>query len=301
VTPAVPAGGAGPDPDSFLSGESGEVSGLRLTLERTLSDLALDLGQLFAATGRRLDRLAATQPPRSVLALSVYRPGSRLAEALRELRSRRHEVAFALGATAREESTLAGATVARGLGGGKFENLNRVLDRAPEPARYDWILLVDDDVRLPRRFLDRALALCERFRLDMAQPAQTLRSHAAWRVTRRRPLSLVRYTRFVEIGPVTLLSPLVAQRLMPFPELRFGWGLDLHWSALAEEHGWRLGVLDAVPVRHEDAPVGTAYPRADAIAEATRFLSGRPYLPSTAAQETIATCRRLRAAPRTRR
>ena len=83
-----------------------------------------------------------------------------------------------------------------------------------------------------------------------------MRSHAAWRVTRRRPLSLARRTDFVEIGPVTIFSRRAAAELTPFPELRFGWGLDNHWGALARERGWRLGILDALPVRHECAAGG---------------------------------------------
>ena len=51
---------------------------------------------------------------------------------------------------------------------------------------------------------------------------------------------------------------------MPFPPLRMGWGLDSHWAALARENGWRLGVVDATPIRHESrvtAPATTATPR----------------------------------------
>jgi hypothetical protein len=161
------------------------------------------------------------------------------------------------------------------------------------PARdFDWILVVDDDLLLPSRFLDRFVALCERFALDMAQPAQTLRSHSAWRVTRRRTASLVRETRFVEIGPLTAFARRAAAELLPFPELRFGWGLDLHWAAVAADRGWRLGVVDATPVRHESAIVGSAYPRAEAEAEAADFLSSRPYLPASRANEVIAVHRR---------
>ena len=100
--------------------------------------------------------------------------------------------------------------------------------------------------------------VCEAFELDLAQPAQTLRSHSAWKVTRRRPASLVRETRFVEIGPVTAFGRAAAAELLPFPELRYGWGLDLHWAALAAERGWRLGVVDALPVRHEFGLVAAA-------------------------------------------
>ena len=154
------------------------------------------------------------------------------------------------------------------------------------------MLVVDDDVRLPRAFLDRFVAVCEAFGLDLAQPAQTLRSHSAWKVTRRRPASLVRETRFVEIGPVTAFSRRAAAELLPFPELRYGWGLDLHWAALAGQRGWRLGVVDALPVRHESGLVAAAYPREEAEAEAARFLADRPYLASARAHEVLAVHRR---------
>ena len=116
--------------------------------------------------------------------------------------------------------------------------------------------------------------------LDLAQPAQSMRSHAAWRVTRTRPFSLARRTNFVEIGPLTPFSRRAALELPPFPPLRFGWGLDNHWGALAREHGWRLGVVDALPVRHEWQPVATAYTHEEAKAEARAFLAGRDFVPT---------------------
>jgi hypothetical protein len=177
------------------------------------------------------------------------------------------------------------------LAGGKFENLNELLTKA-DHASVDWLLVVDDDVRLPHAFLDRFVSVCEAFGLDLAQPAQTLRSHSAWKVTRKRPASLVRETRFVEIGPVTAFSRRAAAELLPFPELRYGWGLDLHWAAIAGQRGWRLGVVDALPVRHESSLVGAAYSREDAEAEAARFLADRPYLSSARAGEVIAVHRR---------
>jgi hypothetical protein len=227
-----------------------------------------------------------------VLVASVYRPGSLLAEALPQLASDRHDVKLALGAVKEAEPALAASTVAEGLGGGKFANLNQVLE-ARAPLDFDWILAVDDDLFLPQRFLDRFVALCERFGLDLAQPAQTLRSHSAWRVTRRRPASLVRETRFVEIGPLTAFGRRAAAELLPFPELRFGWGLDLHWAAVARERGWKMAVVDALPVRHDEAGVASSYAHADAVAEAAEFLAEHPFVPREQAGRTLAVHRRL--------
>jgi hypothetical protein len=295
-----------PDPASFLSGESGTVAGRKLTITRTAADWALDLAGLAALTAPRLDRLAAAQAARRVLVLSIYRPGSLLPSAAARLRSDRHDVMLAFGATGDPDPALARGTVLSGLAGGKFENLNRLLAAAapslggstPAPGAapadgFDRMIVVDDDVELAPRFLDRALALCDRLGLDIAQPAQTMRSHAAWRVTRRRPFSLARRTDYVEIGPVTIFSRRAVAELTPFPELRFGWGLDNHWGALARERGWRLGILDALPVRHESRKVASTYTHAEAIEEGRRFLAGRPYVPTEEAQRTLSTIRRI--------
>ena len=270
-----------------LSGDAGDVTNPWRRAKRTLGELAFEAADRATGVGRRADALARATPARRVLVTGVYRPESLLA--LGSLGSERHEVRCALGATSAADPALAEHTVAEGLSGGKFENLNRVLSGA---AEFDWLLVVDDDVRLPARFLDRFIAVCEHFALDLAQPAQSQRSHSAWRVTRRRPASLVRETRFVEIGPVTAFGHRAAAELLPFPELRFGWGLDLHWAAVAAERGWRLGVVDATPVRHEAAPVGSAYELEEAQAEAAGFLADRPYLPAARAGDVLATHRR---------
>jgi hypothetical protein len=196
-----------------------------------------------------------------VLVLGVERPGSRMAAARAELLGSRHDV---------EVHTAA-------VGGrGKFENLNALLAAHP-PAGFDWLLVVDDDVDLPRGFLDAFLLAAERDGLQLAQPAHRLHSHAAWRHTRRRP-GVARPATLVEIGPVTAFAAATFGVLLPFPPLRMGWGLDAHWAALAREHGWRMGIVDATPVGHTQRPAGDAYPREEAIAEARAFLAGRPYV-----------------------
>jgi hypothetical protein len=279
---------AAPELESFLSGETGHVAGVRRTLLRTLGDFLLDLR--LRAHARALDELAAATPVRRMLALAVYRPNSgQIESAVGELRRTRHELRLALGSTGQPLPPLSADTVASGLSGGKFQNLNALLSA----DEFDWLLVVDDDVALPPRFLDRFIALCEHFDLALAQPAQTLMSHAAWRVTRRRGGSLVRETRFVEIGPVTAFRADAARELTPFPDLRDGWGLDLHWAELAARRGWRMGVVDALPVRHEGSPVAAAYRHEDAIEEARAFLADRPYVTAPEAQQTLVTHRSL--------
>jgi hypothetical protein len=265
-------------PDDWASGESGIVGGVRRTARTILADAALDALRAAQLEPWRLARAARSAPPRRrVLVLGIERedvPGL-MAQTRAELARSRHDVEV--------------ATAPAGSGG-KFENLNALLAAHPPEGR-DWLLVVDDDVALPRGFLDAFLFLAERFDLRLAQPAHRRRSHAAWAVTRRRAGSVVRETGFVEIGPVSAFDASTFETLLPFPKLRAGWGLDSHWAALARERGWRIGVVDATPVRHAMRPIADSYRRADAMAEARAFLADRPYVTATEAQRTLATHR----------
>jgi GT2 family glycosyltransferase len=264
--------------EDFLSGTSGTVGGLDALL-RGARDALSDVRELASGRRMRLSRAARNEPPRRrVLVLGIERPVHRrlAARAQAELRRSRHDVEL--------HFTAPGAL-------GKFENLNRLLAEHP-PQGHDWLLIVDDDVELPHGFLDRFVFLCERFSLALAQPAHRLRSHAAWPQTRRHRGSVVRETRFVEIGPVTAFASETFATLLPFPQLRMGWGLDAHWAALAGEHGWRCGVVDAVAIGHRAAPAADAYSREAALAEAREFLAERPYVKAAEAKQTVTTHRR---------
>jgi GT2 family glycosyltransferase len=263
------------DPD-FLSGRSGTL-GRRTALRGALRDLRA--GARAVPARLAVARAARRLPRRRVHVVGVARPANArtVARARRELARSRHAVTLHL------------VEPAPGLG--KWANVNAALAAAP-PDRADWLLIVDDDVVLPRGFLDTFLAIAEGCGLRLAQPAHAFASHAAWDVTRRRPGVLARRTRFVEIGPVTALDAVAARVLLPFPALQMGWGLDAHWGAIAAEHGWAIGVVDATPVRHL-RPVASDYPRDAAIAEAEAFLDGRAYVARDAAQETLAEHRTL--------
>jgi len=87
---------------------------------------------------------------------------------------------------------------------------------------------------------------------------------------------------------VTAFAPRTFDVLLPFPPLRFGWGLDSHWAALAADHGWRLGVVDATAIGHGLRRIATGYGRGDAEAEAAAFLAERPFVSRAEALEPVA-------------
>jgi hypothetical protein len=233
-----------------------------------------------SGTDRALDAASASAPPMDVLVLGVDGRRSRMRAAVEELRRSVHRVQVVLG-TMDDAATpgLEDVTPATGLRGGKFRNANALLARASAgaAARPRWTIVIDHDVILPPRFLDRFLAASERFGFVLCQPALTLNSFGSHPVTRRRPGVVARETRFVEIGPVTAFREEAGGVLLPFPhDAGMGWGLDRHWPAVAAAHGWSLGIVDATPVGHEDAAAASAYSWGQAMAGAEAFLDGRP-------------------------
>jgi GT2 family glycosyltransferase len=257
------------DPE-YLSGRSGTLGRRALAIARA-RDLA-DLRRLAPAR-LALRRTSRRSPRRRVLALLFDRPThTAMADAIAaELGRSHHDVEL--------------VRVVPEPGKGKWANVNAALGRHPA-AGSDWLVLLDDDVALPRHFLDDVVYLAERFDFRLAQPAHAQASHAAWEITRRRPGLVARRTNFVETGPVTLFRADVFDTLLPFPDLAMGWGLDAYWSALARERGWPIGVIDATPVRHL-RPVAGDYPRDEAIAEAEAFLTGRAYVTRAEADEVV--------------
>ncbi len=272
---AEPAGGR----DRFLSGESGTIGGVDALLRRTLDGAESGLDLLSGRRARLAARARASRRLR-VLAVGVEREERMAwAEAMRaELSRTRHRLQVVM---------------ERPAGRGKFEAVNAMLERHSLDD-LDWLIVLDDDIRLQRGFLDGFLFLAERFKLDLAQPAHLRASHAAWQVTRRRFGSVARQTAFVEIGPLTAFSARTFAHLLPFPPLKMGWGLDLHWAAVARQRNWRCGVIDAAPIAHIAAPAASGYSRAAAMEEARAFLAGRPHLSAAEANVTLASYRSWR-------
>ena len=127
--------------------------------------------------------------------------------------------------------------------------------RSPPTRRtgFDWLLLLDDDVRAAARLPRRLPAVRRALRLR-ARPAGA-RVRLARRLGRSRgaaPGVLARRTRFVEIGPGDRRSHRDAfDALLPFPDLRdgLGPGRALGRGRRASTAG-AIGVVDATPIRH---------------------------------------------------
>lgn len=237
-----------------------------------------------------------TGAPKRVLVTGIYRDPEPIASVVDELRRSRHDVIVRLGAMGAVPDRLSAWTAQGHMTEGKFQNLNALVGDHGTP---DWLVIIDDDVTLPARFLDEAIELCERLDFALAQPAQTRQSNANWQVAKRRLLTVARESAFVEIGPVTIIRADAQRILLPFPQdLRYGWGLDFHWARLLEDARLRRGILDLVAVTHAARKVASTYSWDAAQEEGRAFLARVPHLPPAIAAGSGGTRYRLPPRPR---
>ena len=152
---------------------------------------------------------------------------------------------------------------------GRPENLNALL-ASYNIDEFDFVITTDDDIVIPRNFIDDFLAIAEVAKLDIAQPAHRLNSYYNHEITRREDISLVRITNFVEVGPLVMFRANTYPETLPFPITKYGWGIDFLWSNLADKNRWKLGIVDGTPIRHI-SPAGSTYDFFAAHAEMEQF------------------------------
>jgi hypothetical protein len=246
-----------PDEDLLVSDYGTRRHGWRGYRSGRVTDPLFDLRLAVSRGFRAFAREAAKMPGRRVHIASVDVPARRqdLETVLRSLKDTRHEVTVSLAPLGDR---------------GKFHNINLAL-RDADLSSVDWLIVVDDDIAFPPRFLDRFLCACEAASLSIAQPAHRFRSYTTWELTQRVWNSLVHTTHFVECGPLTAFHRSVFEHVLPFPETRWAWGLDVLWGEIARREGFLVGVVDATPIRHL-RPVAQLYSHEAAIEEARQLL-----------------------------
>lgn len=230
-------------------------------ITQLLSVIDMLMAARIAIGNARAREAARMMPLQKVLLAGIEVPGREadFARVIQELcETTRHQVDVAM--TQMEPA-------------GKFANINRALSTR-DLAQYDWLLVVDDDIKAPRDFLDVFLYLAHKHQLRLAQPAHRYLSHKSFLITERHWGALVRRTRFVECGPVSLFHRETFSDIIPFPPLRWSWGIDVSWADLARRRGWDVGIIDAVPIQHL-RPVGGSYSTSAANDEAADFLRSK--------------------------
>ena len=160
----------------------------------------------------------------------------------------------------------------------KFTLLNRLLAEHGLHD-YEFVLVVDDDIRLPPHFLDHYLDVVSHCNFALAQPARTHHSFIDHFFVSQLPGIDARETRFVEIGPLFSISRAAFDLLLPFDEESpMGWGYDFVWPVTLAQRSLRLGIVDKTPIAHDLRKPVTHYRHSEADRQMQDFLSQRSHL-----------------------
>jgi hypothetical protein len=132
--------------------------------------------------------------------------------------------------------------------GAKFQNLHYCYQRWPEVlARYDAIMVMDDDIVIDATGLTRLFEIRRELDLWALQPAFRLAGKVSWDITAVHATAKLRYTNFIENAcPLFRRDKLDAFMAVYDPEL-VGYGVDwwfLH--TLGTELDNRVAVVDEV-------------------------------------------------------
>lgn len=169
----------------------------------------------------------------------------------------------------------------------KFTLINQLLSGV-ELGAYDYIAVCDDDIVLPADFADRYLRIVGKRRFDLSQPARTHESYTDHYFVNQLLGIESRQTRFVEIGPMFVLSRNACAALLPLDEASpMGWGCDFVWPVLCEKHHLTQGIVDAVPITHNLRKPVAFYSYDEAHRTQHAFLSTRKHLPADRAFSII--------------
>jgi hypothetical protein len=174
---------------------------------------------------------------------------------------------------------LAQSTIAhRATAAPKFTILNEVLRTLPL-GTYAYIVVCDDDVRLPDGFLDAYLDAVGKYDFALAQPARSHDSFIDHPFVEQLDGLSARWTRFVEIGPVFSIRRDAVPSLVPFDEASpMGWGYDFVWPVTMERAGLKLGVVDRTPVVHNFRKPVAHYDHGSADQAMQRYLDAQPHV-----------------------
>ena len=137
-------------------------------------------------------------------------------------------------------------------GGNKFEGFVEFWRTDPCARGYRYYLLLDDDVYFEPGDISRLLTLCDRHKIELAQPALQWSTFFNHNVTVENPICELRRVSFVEVM-AACFSAAALERLLPtFSGSRSTWGIDWAWACLMRDHG-SLHVIDAVAIDHTKA------------------------------------------------
>jgi hypothetical protein len=165
----------------------------------------------------------------------------------------------------------------------KYQAVARIVKDQFKP-HHNYVIIVDDDVKLPSDFFDNYLRTVRGLGLILSQPALTKDSYGTFLCNRQINGAIAHLSSFVETGPVTCFERRLAKIISYEEGSPMGWGLDFAWARICIRRRWPMGVIDHTPVQHNLRGVAEKYNTKRESLLMQKYLSKTPHVPFCATQ-----------------
>lgn len=142
--------------------------------------------------------------------------------------------------------------------GFKFQNFNHVFQHESEALEaYDSFFIIDDDIQIGTREINRLFAMRASHELEILQPAFAPPSRISHACTEKIPGALLHYTNFIEVTAPMFSKTALWNLMHHFDDRLIGWGIDyLAMWANGTERISKYAVIDAVSCVNPNPPAG---------------------------------------------
>lgn len=133
--------------------------------------------------------------------------------------------------------------------GFKFQNFY-AFAKTIDIYHYDAIWIVDDDIQMQTREINRMFTLFLEYGLWIAQPAFDSSSHASWELTVYDDKYILRYSNFVENGALICGREALKLCLPTMKDITTGFGSDFLFPTLVGFPPEKIALIDDVQCHH---------------------------------------------------
>lgn len=136
--------------------------------------------------------------------------------------------------------------------GFKYQNFYE-FSKTTNIAHYNAIWIVDDDIVMSTKDINKMFDVFEKNDLLLGQPSYDPKSSSGWDISMLDDNYYLRFTNFIENG-VAIFSRSALKICLPsMKDIKSGWGADFIWPTILDFPEERIAVIDEVQCYHPES------------------------------------------------
>jgi hypothetical protein len=118
-------------------------------------------------------------------------------------------------------------------------------------SNYEAIWIVDDDIKIETKNINRMFDIFKEYNLDLAQPSYTENSRISHPITKIDRNCKIRFSNFVENGVFLCSQKMINKCKYVFKDSFTGFGIDYICCKMIDKKN-NIAIIDETPCFHDD-------------------------------------------------